>query len=140
MRILLAADGSTFTKKALAFLVNHEALAADGGEVVVFHVQVPMPPHVQTMVGAKIVADYQADEAEKVLAPIRDFLQRHAIPFRTSWTVGHAAQEIVIAAQREACHMIVMGTHGHGLLSRAFMGSVAQNVVAHSEIPVLLVM
>ncbi|UUZ78599.1 universal stress protein [Polaromonas sp. P1(28)-13] len=32
-----------------------------------------------------------------------------------------------------------MGTHGHGLLGRAIMGSVAQRVVTDSEIPVLLV-
>ena len=35
--------------------------------------------------------------------------------------------------------MIVMGAHGHGLLSRMFMGSVAQKVLAESEIPTLLV-
>ncbi len=35
--------------------------------------------------------------------------------------------------------MIVMGTHGHGLIGRALMGSVAQRVVTDAEIPVLLV-
>ena len=35
--------------------------------------------------------------------------------------------------------MIVMGTHGHGLLSRMFMGIVDQRVLAGSEIPTLLV-
>ena len=35
--------------------------------------------------------------------------------------------------------MIVMGTHGHGLLGRAIMGSVAQRVVTDSDVPVLLV-
>ena len=31
MRIVLAADGSKFTKKALAFLINHETLAGEVG-------------------------------------------------------------------------------------------------------------
>jgi nucleotide-binding universal stress UspA family protein len=35
--------------------------------------------------------------------------------------------------------MIVMGTHGYGALGRAVMGSVAQNVISGSKVPVLLV-
>jgi nucleotide-binding universal stress UspA family protein len=33
----------------------------------------------------------------------------------------------------------MMGTHGHGLLGRALMGSVAQNVLSECDMPVLLV-
>lgn len=43
------------------------------------------------------------------------------------------------AAHREKAHLIVMGTHGHGLLGRVLMGSVAQRVVADCDVPVLLV-
>jgi len=139
MKILLAADGSKFTKKALAFLVTHEGLAGPDGDLVVLHVQTPMPPRVKTMVGAAVIHDYQKEEAEKVLAPIERFLKRHDIPFRTAWAVGSPAEEIVRATKREKAHLIVMGTHGHGLLGRALMGSVAQKVVAECEIPVLLV-
>lgn len=138
MKILFAADGSSFTKKALGFLVAHEALLA-GGELVVLNVQPPLPPQVQGFVGAKVVADYHRDEAAKVLAPIDEFLKRHPVQFRTGWVIGHAADEIVEAGQREGAHLIVMGTHGYGLLGRTVMGSVAQKVVSRSEIPVLLV-
>jgi nucleotide-binding universal stress UspA family protein len=47
--------------------------------------------------------------------------------------------EILRAAKREKAHMLVMGTHGHGLLGRALMGSVAQRVIVDCDIPVLLV-
>jgi nucleotide-binding universal stress UspA family protein len=53
--------------------------------------------------------------------------------------VGVPGQEIVKAAKKEKAHMIVMGTHGHGILGRALLGSVAQTVLQQSEIPVLLV-
>lgn len=139
MKILFAADGSKFTKKALAFLATHENLAGPNDEVLVLHVQAPVPPRVKTMVGAGIVNDYYQDESAKVLSPIERFLKRHAAPYRSKWVVGAPSDEILKAARREKAHMIVMGTHGQGLISRALMGSVAQKVVADAEIPVLLV-
>lgn len=139
MKILLAADGSKFTKKALAFLVTNENLSSEADEIFVFHVQPAMPPRVKSLAGAKAVADYQADEADKVLRPIGKFLERHGLPHRCEWKVGPAAQEILRAAAREKSQLIVMGTHGHGLVGRALLGSVAQKVVADCSVPVLLV-
>lgn len=139
MKLLLAADGSKFTKKALAFLVTHESFANPEAELVVLNVQTPVPPRVKGMLGSAAVHDYHREEAEKVLAPIERFLKRHPLKVRTTWVVGSPAQEIVRTSQREKAHLIVMGTHGHGLLGRALMGSVAQKVVADCETPVLLV-
>ncbi|QJW84491.1 universal stress protein [Ramlibacter terrae] len=139
MKVLLAADGSSFTKKALAFLVTHpEVLGADG-EVAVLHVQYAMPPRVTAMVGAGPVHDYYKEEAGKVLAPIEEFLKRHELRFTSDWLVGQPAPEIIAQAEKLKAHMIIMGTHGHGLLGRALMGSVAQKVLVDSPMPVLLV-
>ena len=63
MKILFAAEGSKFTKKALAFLVTHESLAGPEDELVVLNVQPPVPPRVKTMVGAATVNAYHRDEA-----------------------------------------------------------------------------
>jgi len=139
MKILFAADGSKFTKKAMAFLVTHDSLAGALDEVVVLNVQPPFPGRVKTMVGAATVTAYHQEEAQKVLSPIEKLLKRHKLQFRVISVVGTPAAEIVRAAQREKAHLIVMGTHGHGLLGRAVMGSVAQRVVTDSDVPVLLV-
>ncbi|WP_374667670.1 universal stress protein [Ramlibacter sp.] len=139
MKILLAADGSSYTKKALAFLVTHEELAGGDGHLVVLNVQTPVPPRVKGMLGSTAIAEYHKDESEKVLKPIDRFLARHGIQYTLKMTVGNAGQEIVRAAKREKCQLVVMGTHGHGLLGRALLGSVAQTVVTDSEVPVLLV-
>ncbi|MEJ6023601.1 universal stress protein [Ramlibacter sp. PS4R-6] len=138
MKMILAADGSPFTKKALAFLVNQEGLCA-GCELLVINVQPPVPPRVKTLAGAGVVAAWHRDEAHKVLDPIARFLDRHEIAYKTQWVVGHASDEIVAAAQKAKAQMIVMGTHGYGAIGRAFMGSVAQKVVTQSKVPVLLV-
>jgi nucleotide-binding universal stress UspA family protein len=139
MKILLAVDGSEFTKKALAYLVVHESLLGPAAEVHVLHVQSPMPPRVKSLVGSQAVTGYQKEEAEKVLKPVQKFLQKHKVAHKADWKVGHAAEEIVKTATKENARLIVMGTHGHGLFGRALMGSVAQKVVHDSPVPVLLV-
>jgi nucleotide-binding universal stress UspA family protein len=139
MRVLLAVDGSTFTKKALAFLVTHESLMGPDAELIVLNVQIAVSPRVKTMLGAATVRAWHQEEAEKVLQPIERFLKRHKVPYRASWVAGTPATQIVQAAKREKAHMVVMGTHGHGLFGRALLGSVAQRVVADVDVPVLLV-
>jgi nucleotide-binding universal stress UspA family protein len=137
MKIVLAADGSQYTKKALAFLTA-TALAGDGDEIVVVNVQPPLPPRVKTLVGSAAVADWHRAEAGKVLGPIDKYLARHNIAYTTRWVVGHAADEILKAAKKDKAQLIVMGTHGLGAIGRALMGSVAQKVVTGADIPVLL--
>ena len=61
MKILLAADGSKFTKKALAFLLANENLSGDSDEILVVHAQPPMPPRVKTLVCLLYTSD-AADE------------------------------------------------------------------------------
>lgn len=139
MKIVIAADGSKFTKKALAFLVTHDTLCGPDDELIVINVQPPMPPRVRTMVGADAVAGYHEEEARKVLGPIERFLKRHDLRFTAQWVVGAAGEEIVRLARKRKADMIVMGTHGHGVIGRALLGSVAQRVVTDSEVPVLLV-
>ena len=139
MKIVLAADGSSYTKKALAFLVTHMEMTGAEGHVVVVNVQPAVPPRVKSMVGASAVNEYHESEAAKVLKPIEKFLQRKNLAYTLRWTVGNAGQEIVKAAKKEKANMIVMGTHGHGILGRALLGSVAQNVLTQCDIPVLLV-
>lgn len=139
MKIILPADGSDFTKKALAYLMTHENLCGPNDELVVLNVQAPMPPRVKRMVGSASVNNYHEEEAKRVLDPIERFLKRHSVHYTCRWTVGVPSQEILKAIGKEKAHMVVMGTHGHGLLGTAIMGSVAQRVVADADVPVLLV-
>ena len=139
MKILLAADGSPFTQKALEFITARKNLLIEGDELLVVYVQAPVPGRVTTMLGSAEVASYYAEEATKVLAPIQTFLEKNAIRHRCMSVVGHVVDEIIFAAKNEHAEIIVMGTHGHSWIGRALMGSIAQRVVTDSDIPVLLV-
>lgn len=144
MRILLAADGSKYTKKALAFLLAHRErlLSEVKGEALELHilnVQSPIPPRARAAVGKEVVDGYHKSEAEKVFTPIMKFLAKHDVLATSEWKVGEPAAEITGIAKRRKSHFILMGTHGHGVLGRILMGSVAQRVITESDIPVLLV-
>jgi nucleotide-binding universal stress UspA family protein len=52
---------------------------------------------------------------------------------------GEAGREILAAAERSKCDVIVMGTHGRTGLSRLLMGSVSERVVRNAACPVLTV-
>ena len=43
MKMLLAVDGSKYTKKMLAYLATHEELFSARNDYTVFNAQVPMP-------------------------------------------------------------------------------------------------
>ena len=139
MKILLAADGSKYTKKALAFLVNHESLLNANSELFVLNVQIQVPSRVKGILGLAEVAAYHREEGDKVLDPIKKFLEKHALKNRCAVVVGHPVEEILKAASAEKSHLIVMGTRGHGVIGRALMGSIAQRVVVDCDVPVLLV-
>ena len=52
---------------------------------------------------------------------------------------GRADEEIVEVAEEIGAGLIVLGSRGHGRLSRALMGSVSDSVVRHAHCPVTIV-
>ena len=52
---------------------------------------------------------------------------------------GNLAKAIVEDADRWQADLIVMGTHGYGGLTHLLLGSVAEGVMHHTSVPVLLV-
>lgn len=139
MKILLAVDGSPYSKKMLAYLITHESLFNPGNDYTLFNAQPALPPRARAAVGKEIVDQYYADESEKVLAPIAKFLLRHGVDAKSNWKVGPAGASIAKIATDGKFDLLVMGSHGHGAMANLVMGSVATQVLAHSKVPVLLV-
>ncbi|OUM01159.1 universal stress protein [Variovorax sp. JS1663] len=140
MKILIAVDGSTHTRKALDYLVTHRGMFVEGNELVVVHVTTGVPGHVTRHLSRDLVEGYYTEESAKVIDPVKAFLAEKGIAnYRVEARHGHAAEEILKTANAAGVEMIVMGTHGHGIFGRALMGSVATKVVAETDISVLLV-
>jgi nucleotide-binding universal stress UspA family protein len=52
---------------------------------------------------------------------------------------GTPAEIIIQTAKEQNCDLIVMGTHGHGVIADVLIGSTAKFVVRQSPIPVLVI-
>ena len=52
---------------------------------------------------------------------------------------GHPVEEIIAESLASDYDVIVMGTHGHGILAGAMMGSTAMRVVRRSHVPVMVI-
>jgi nucleotide-binding universal stress UspA family protein len=59
------------------------------------------------------------------------------IPVETFLVEGSASKEILRLAEAQHCDLIVLGTHGRTGLSRVLLGSVAEDVIRHTRLPVL---
>lgn len=78
----------------------------------------------------------EADRQEQLAKLGRERLPA-AIRYETLVVSGDPAEQVLNAARRVSADLIVMGTHGRGLLSHLVLGSVAERVVRESAIPVL---
>jgi len=139
MNILLAVDGSAYTKKMLAYLRHPQRDVRQRQRGVAHHRAVAAAAPARAAVGAEIANGYYADEAEKVTAPVVKFLQRHGIDPKVIHKVGAPGEHIAKAANAGKFDLVMMGSHGHSALGNLVMGSVATQVLAHCKVPVLLV-
>lgn len=140
MKILIAVDGSAYTQKALNYLLANRAMFVDGHELVIVHVCTGVHGHVARHLSKEVIDDYYAEESAKVLDPVKALLaQNNVSNFIVDKRHGHAAEEILKSAAAAHAQLIVLGTHGHGLLGRALMGSVATKVISETDTSVLLV-
>jgi nucleotide-binding universal stress UspA family protein len=85
------------------------------------------------------VQGYYEDEAKKVLEPTLATISKQGWSADTVWRAGPAGDTIAEFAKQGGYELILMGSHGHGALARIVMGSVAAQVLAQCDVPVLLV-
>ena len=139
LKILVPVDGADCAKLAVDHLLK---LRSGNGELDIhlLNVQIPIDSgHARLFVGADELEDYHRDEGLAALAPARRLLDAAGLPYTHHIAVGHVADTIVHFAAERGFDKIVMGTHGRGGLMQALLGSVAQEVLERSPIPVTLV-
>ncbi len=90
-----------------------------------------------SMGDASAIESQAISEAEKKLEGfIKEYLS-NGISISTTISTGDPHDVINQMAKEINADMIVMGTHGRTGLSHMVMGSVAENVLRHAEVPVM---
>jgi len=77
-------------------------------------------------------------DAEQRLTELKERIEENGIRCRWRLELGKPALEIVRVAVEERVSLIAMGTHGHGFLRGALIGSVSHDVVRYAPVPVLV--
>ena len=127
-----------------AFEYAYGVAKRDRGFLYILHV-VPDNPH-----QAYVEGYLDAEAAEQIQRAIREDLERNyreryaskmakGVSFEVVTKSGREAEEILEFAKKEQVDLIVMGTHGRTGMEHVFFGSVAEKVIRHSPIPVLVI-
>jgi nucleotide-binding universal stress UspA family protein len=143
-RILIPLDGSDLSECSLQH-VKAIAQGCNVPDVVVFRVIVPLSAEARSALATvgderlRSAVRQNEQDAKDYVLKVRDRLQTQGVSSRTVTVQGRAADEILSYAEKTNVDLIVMSSHGRSGLSRFFYGSVAEKVVRHSRVPVLLV-
>lgn len=142
--VLVPLDGSPLGEAALPW-ATLVARNLELTPVLIRVVQVPiyamtggMNGYLSPEVYQQILADEQ-QTAERYLEQVRGRLASEGVQAETRVVEGRPGDALLDLADELGAFAIVMATHGRGGLGRLVLGSVAEQVVQHATVPVLLV-
>ena len=139
MKILVAVDGSTYTKRMLAYVAAHDEWLGAHHQYTLLHAVPAVPSRAAALLDKDMLKSYCDEGAEKVFKPIRSFFSKQGLNARYVAKTGHAAEVISEAAKKGDYDLLMLGSHGHGTLSNLVLGSVATKVLANCSTPALLI-
>lgn len=136
--ILVAVDGSAASDRAVQHALD---LIATGcaAELHLLNVQPSIGGAVATFVSRDQIDAHHREEGQKALASAVALAAKASVPAKTHIGVGRQGEIVADFARKVSAGLVVLGTRGHTGLAGVLLGSVAQDVIAHSKIPVTLV-
>lgn len=138
--IVAAVDFSPVTERILRMALD--MARGLGGKVWVIHAAAPDPDFIGFKTGPRYIRDHRAEQLRKEhsdLQAMAEGLRRDGAEAEALLVQGPTSESILGEAERLKADMIVIGSHGHGALHRALLGSVSEQVMRESPVPVLIV-
>ena len=138
-KIVVAYDGSPNSKKALQF--GGEIAKELGADLTLVSV---IDDDFSVFGGEFDVREFEQmqqareDFGKKALADGTAQADKLGLKVTTALLIGNPAEELIQYGQRENVYLIVVGSRGLGGFKSLVLGSVTQNILSHSSIPVLV--
>jgi len=144
-RILYATDLSAGSIYAFRYAVNsaehHDA------KIVMLHVLEKLSSTAKAIIANTLYEEQAKKLADEKLEGLKNFRDKElqdnpeAIKRVESIEVveGYPAEEILKKADELNCDIVIMGTHGKGIISHTFLGSVAERVLRRIRKPVFII-
>lgn len=139
MKVLLPVDGSELSMEAV-----HRVLAArDQGlpvEVVLVNVQEPANLYELVVAhDADVLSQVSTDAGMHCLEPARALLSAAGVECVYEVATGDPAHMAIEVGERHGVDLVVMGAESAGALGSGLVGSVANEVLRTSTVPVVIV-
>jgi nucleotide-binding universal stress UspA family protein len=141
--ILVPTDGSALSRRAIKRAV--QLAKEQKARVTGFYVGPTWEPNVygEMMPPNYLPPSKHAENVKKAATRYLNVVKKAAaaarVPCKCSYVMGSFPyREIVKAARRNRCDLIVIASHGRRGISRLLLGSETSKVLAHSTIPVMV--
>ncbi len=141
-KILLATDGSDTSMRAakMALDIGKKTGATVTAVYVVDVHRLAQLPGYAAMPGIKDnLMELMFKEGDEALEEIEDMARDAVVAYERVVAEGDPGEELLKLCRDPGFDLIVLGTIGKSGLKRFLLGSVAEKVVRHSHVPVLVV-
>ena len=140
-RILVPLDGSDRAEQAIP-IAARIARAAGGTVILVQAAPIPLDFQVEQKKPAEMCSENVIEEGKARASTYLDTVSRVAelvgVKTETRVEYGDVAPSILAALEPLGVDLIVMCSHGHTGFKRWALGSIAQKITSHSQVPVLV--
>lgn len=135
-RILVCLDGSEPAERALHAAIDQARI--HGAELMAIHV-VPLPEAASVEDSPKRAKERGEEQAQFILGAAGKLARSGGLALRAVVRYGHAADQILHAAEEERVDLIVIGSRGRSGIKRFIIGGVSSAVSRHAGASVLIV-
>ncbi|MCK5159697.1 MAG: universal stress protein [Candidatus Heimdallarchaeota archaeon] len=140
MKIMIATDGSEHAKRSVSSGIEIAKLS--GAKLYAVHV-VPTVSTSSMPIGSRMPRWDEAyevlkDVGNKAIDDVKEAVKGEDVEVEGVLLEGHPGDKLIEFAENNEIDMIVMGTLGKTGFEKFLLGSVADNVIRHSKVEVLV--